>query len=180
MKFIFNHISIVCTFRKILLQHEIANFKHDYRLAVFHDDLPIISVAILFATIGLSISAVTVQATNVVGTWVGVTHAAILGVDPHHNTKDPNKIRFVKTEFTFVIDKQEGQNFSGYRISKNGLKDNFVGAFRSNMKSGVTSNSDGTRVFDMVGNDIMDSCYTHTISANGKSTVAACNELKRQ
>jgi hypothetical protein len=54
------------------------------------------SAAILFATIGLSISAVTAQATNVVGTWVGVTHAAILGVDPHHNTKDPNEIRFVK------------------------------------------------------------------------------------
>jgi hypothetical protein len=48
------------------------------------------------------------------------------------------------------------------------------------MKSGVISDSDGTRAFDMVGDDLMDSCYTHTISANGSSTVAQCNELRQQ
>jgi hypothetical protein len=115
-----------------------------------------------------------------VGTWVGVANVAVLGVNPHHNATTPKEVRFAKTEFTFVIDKQSGQNFSGYRFSKNGLRDEFVGALRSNMKSGVISDSDGTREFQMMGKDLMDSCYTHTISANGTSTVAECNELKRQ
>jgi hypothetical protein len=118
----------------------------------------------------ISILSFSANATNIVGTWVGIANVAVLGVNPHHNTKDPQEVRFVKTEFTFVIDKQEGQNFSGYRFSKNGFKDNFVGAFRSNMKSGVISDSDGARAFQMVGNDMIDSCYTHTVSSNGKST----------
>ena len=118
----------------------------------------------------ISILSFSANATNIVGTWVDIANVAVLGVNPHHNTKDPQEVRFVKTEFTFVIDKQEGQNFSGYRFSKNGFKDNFVGAFRSNMKSGVISDSDGARAFQMVGNDMIDSCYTHTVSSNGKST----------
>jgi hypothetical protein len=52
--------------------------------------------------------------------------------------------------------------------------------FRSDMKSGVMTDSDGHRSFQMVGHNLMDSCYTHTIISNGKSTVAECNELKRQ
>ena len=117
---------------------------------------------------------------NMVGTWVGTANVAVLGVNPHHNAANPKEVRFAKTEFTFVIDKQSGQNFSGYRFSKNGFPDEFVGAMRSDMQSGVISDSDGTREFRMVGKDLMDSCYTHTISANGRSTVAECNELKRQ
>jgi hypothetical protein len=134
----------------------------------------------LLCMLSISMLAFSANATNIVGTWVGVANVAVLGANPHHNTKDPEEVRFVKTEFTFVIDKQEGQNFSGYRFSKNGFKDNFVGAFRSNMKSGVISDSDGARAFEMVGDDMIDSCYTHTVSSNGKSTVAECNEWKRQ
>lgn len=134
----------------------------------------------MLCAISLSAAALSAHATNVVGTWKGEASVAVIGVNPHHNTNDPEDIKFVKTEFTFVIDKQQGQNFSGYRFSKNGFKDYFVGAFRSNMKSGVISDSDGTRMFEMMGDDLMDSCYTHTISSNGKSTVAECNELKRQ
>jgi hypothetical protein len=134
----------------------------------------------LLLTASITFFALSASATNVVGTWVGVANVAVIGANPHHNTKAPQEVRFAKTEFTFVIDKQQGQNFSGYRFSKNGFKDSFVGAFRSNMKSGVISDSDGTRAFEMVGNDTMDSCYTHTVAANGSSTVAECNELKRQ
>lgn len=138
------------------------------------------SIVLSTCAVFLSLSVISAHATHVIGTWVGQAHVAVLGVNPHHNTNDPQAVRFVKTEFTFVIDQQSGQNFSGYRFSKNGHKDNFVGAFRSNMKSGVISDSDGTRTFEMVGENMMDSCYTHTISSNGKSTVAECNELRRQ
>jgi len=137
-------------------------------------------LAKLLCAVLISVLAFSANATNVVGTWVGVANVAVIGANPHHNTKDAQEVRFAKTEFTFVIDKQEGQNFSGYRFSKNGFKDVFVGAFRSDMKSGVISDSDGARAFQMVGNDLIDSCYTHTVSSNGKSTVAECNELKRQ
>lgn len=137
-------------------------------------------LAFSLLTCFLSIQAYAADTINMTGTWVGMANVAVLGVNPNHKTTDPKEIRFVKTEFTFVIDKQQGQNFSGYRFSKNGAKDNFVGALRSDMKSGVMSDSDGARAFQMVGKDLMDSCYTHTISSNGKSTVAECNELKRQ
>jgi hypothetical protein len=136
--------------------------------------------ALLLCTLLATSSAFAADKLNVIGTWVGVANVAVLGVNPHHKTTDPQETRFVKTEFTFIIDKQQGQNFSGYRFSKNGAKDNFVGAFRSDMKSGVISDSDGARAFQMVSKDLMDSCYTHTVSSNGKSTVAECNELKRQ
>lgn len=125
-------------------------------------------------------AAIAQTAPNMIGTWVGVSNVAVLGANPHHNTSNPTEVRFAKTEFTFVIDKQQGQNFSGYRFSKNGHHDNFVGALRSNMKSGVMSDSDGSREFQMINNNVMDSCYTHTMAANKKSTVAECNELKRQ
>ena len=120
------------------------------------------------------------HAVDMVGTWVGVASVAVIGPNPHHDTTEVDEVRFANTEFTFIIDKQQGRNFSGYRFSKNGFKDNFVGAFRANMKSGVIADSDGTRTFDMVGDDLIDSCYTHTVAANGKSTVAECNELRRQ
>ena len=136
--------------------------------------------ALLLFTLLATSSTFAANSLNVIGTWVGVANVAVLGVNPHHKTTDPQEIRFVKTEFTFIIDKQQGQNFSGYRSSKNGTKDNFVGAFRPDMKSGVMSDSDGARAFQMVSKDLMDSCYAHTVSSNGKSTVAECNELKRQ
>lgn len=143
--------------------------------------MKIIKLSVLsLCTFFLSTQTHAADAINMTGTWVGVANVAVLGANPHHNTKDAKETRFVKTEFTFIIDKQQGQNFSGYRFSKNGARDNFVGALRSDMKSGVMSDSDGTRAFQMVGKDLMDSCYTHTISSNGKSTVAECNELKRQ
>ncbi len=128
----------------------------------------------------LSANALAANTLNMIGTWRGEAHVAVIGVNPHHNTNDPQEVRFVKTEFTFVIDKQQGRNFSGYRFSKNGFRDEFVGAFRSDMKSGVIADSDGTRQFEMMSDNVMDSCYTHTISSNGKSTVAECNELRRQ
>lgn len=133
----------------------------------------------LFAYLPIS-TAFAADSIDMIGKWVGVANVAVLGINTHHNTTNKQEVRFVRTEFTFIIDKQQGQNFSGYRFSKNGGHDNFVGALRSDMKSGVMSDSDGMRSFQMVNKDLMDSCYTHTISSNGKSTVAECNELKRQ
>jgi hypothetical protein len=138
------------------------------------------SVAGLLIASAISCSAFANDELNLIGTWAGVANVAVLGVNPHHETTDATEVRFVHTKFTFIIDKQQGRNFSGYRFSNNGHEDRFVGALRADMKSGVISDSDGTREFQMVGNDLMDSCYTHTISANGRSTVAECNELKRQ
>ena len=124
--------------------------------------------------------AMPAHASDMIGTWVGVASVGVIGPNPHHETTEVDEVRFANTEFTFIVDKQQGRNFSGYRFSKNGFKDNFVGAFRPNMKSGVIADSDGTRTFDMVGDDLMESCYTHTVAASGRSTVAECNELKRQ
>ena len=70
----------------------------------------------LLCMLSIPMLAFSANATNIVGTWVGVANVAVLGANPHHNTKDPEEVRFVKTELTFVIDKQKGQNCSGYRF----------------------------------------------------------------
>ena len=63
--------------------------------------------ALSLCTFFLSTQAYAADAINMTGTWVGVANVAVLGVNPHHNTKDPKELRFVKTEFTFIIDKQQ-------------------------------------------------------------------------
>ncbi len=94
-------------------------------------------------------------------TWVGVASEAVIGINPHHKMTEPLGIRFIQNQFTFVIDELKGQNFSGYKFSKAGFKDAFIGEFRVDMRSGVRSDSDGASVFEMVGDDTMDACYTH-------------------
>jgi hypothetical protein len=104
------------------------------------------SLACLLLAGSISSAAFANDQLNLVGTWVGVANVAVLGVNPHHGTTNAEEVKFANTKFTFIIDKQEGRNFSGYRFSTNGHEDRFVGALRSDMKSGVMSDSDGTRV----------------------------------
>lgn len=119
------------------------------------------------------------DSTNMIGTWQGVTNAAVMGVDKHHTASDAEEIRFVKVKMNLVFDRQEGQNFSGYNLTDN-HKELVIGALRSNMKSGVLVDSNGTTTFDMVGKNKMDVCYAHVMSHGEVSAVASCAEFERQ
>lgn len=118
-------------------------------------------------------------ANSLIGTWKGLSNTAVIGADQHHGNKSNNNVQFFNSEFTIVIDKVKGQNFAGYLESKN-HKELLAGAIRSNMKSGVFVDSDGVGYFELLGQDTLEVCYTHTISSDGKSGVAACTDYKRQ
>jgi len=119
------------------------------------------------------------ESINIIGTWQGVTNAAVMGVDKHYTTINAENIRFVNVKMELVFDRQQGQNFSGYNLTNN-HKEPVIGAFRSNMKSGVLVDSNGTTNFDMVGNNKMDVCYAHVMSHGEASAVASCAEFERQ
>jgi hypothetical protein len=116
---------------------------------------------------------------NLIGTWKGTSNTSVIGADQHHDNKANNNVQFFNSDFTIVIDKVQGRNFSGYLESKN-RKELVAGAIRSNMKSGVFVDSDGMATFELVEQDIIELCYTHTTSSNNKSSVAACTDYKRQ
>ncbi|MDB4806834.1 hypothetical protein OAG89_02475 [Pseudomonadales bacterium] len=134
---------------------------------------------LLLAIVLLPSFAAADESINILGTWQGVTNAAVMGVDKHYTTIHAEEIRFVNVKMELVFDRQEGQNFSGYNLTNN-HKEPVIGAFRSNMKSGVLVDSNGTTIFDMVGNNKMDVCYAHVMSHGEASAVASCAEFERQ
>jgi len=117
---------------------------------------------------------------TLVGTWKGVAHGAIMGIDTHHEGKTMDQIKHVKTPFTTVIEKQEGRSFSGYHFSSH-RRENMIGALRVDMKSGIAVDSDGIMLIDVIDKTHFELCYAHA-PENSKqgSGVAACVEYTRQ
>ena len=128
--------------------------------------------------IGVSKVSAASDAASLVGTWKGVSNASIMGIDEHHDTKAIPDVKFVKTEFTHVIEQAEGLNFSGYLTSHN-RREKTIGAMRPGTRSGVIVDEDGSLTFDILSENVMVICYSHPPST-GKSGVAACGEYKRQ
>jgi hypothetical protein len=112
----------------------------------------------------------------ILGSWVGLSHSAVMGGGQHHPDGKADEIRFRRVEFTLTLDRQEGRNFSGSFTTAN-HKEAVVGAIAADLKSGVMTDMDGQMAFRLVGKNRMDLCYTHTSSS---SRVAACNELVRK
>jgi len=115
----------------------------------------------------------------IVGTWVGVSSATVFGANPYFNTKEGDEVKFLETEFTIVIDRAEGRNFAG-QVSAADITEPLIGTFRADLKRGVMVDYDGTYEFELTSPDQLELCYTHPVSATGRSAVAACNELTRQ
>ena len=132
----------------------------------------------MLCVVGVATVSAASDATSLIGTWKGFSNASIVGVDEHHDTKVLGNVKFVKTEFTHVIEQAEGLNFSGYLTSYN-RTEKIIGAMRPGMKSGVMVDEDGSLTFDILSENVMIICYSHPPSA-GKSGVAACGEYKRQ
>lgn len=117
-------------------------------------------------------------APDVLGSWVGVSHSAVIGGGQHHPDGGEGEIRFRRIEFTLTIDRQEGRNFSG-TFSTASHREAVVGAFAADLRTGVMADLDGQMSFRLVGKKRMEMCYTHT-GANYPSKVAACNEMTRR
>jgi hypothetical protein len=115
---------------------------------------------------------------NLLGTWVGEALVTVQGGGRHFTPGDLSDTRFVSNTFTYVIDKQEKNGFSGYTMSTiNNFKEPVIGSIHPNGKQGITQDEDGGATFDLTGPDEMNICYRH---AEPKSRVAVCYVLRRQ
>ena len=115
---------------------------------------------------------------NLIGTWGGISHSAVISGGNHHPGGTQDSVRFRQVEFKLIVDKQEGRNFSGKTISPD-YTEPFVGALRADLKRGVMADTDGTDEFTLVGNNRMELCYVQP-RTNGSSIVAACLEYERK
>lgn len=117
---------------------------------------------------------------TLLGTWTGKSHTAVIGDSTkHHDTANGPDVKFVRTDFTMVIEAEEGRNFAGYLISKT-HKELIAGAFMADMIHGVFTDSDGTATIKRVGVDRLEICYVHVPSPGNQSSVAACIDYERQ
>lgn len=116
---------------------------------------------------------------SLVGTWKGVSHTAVSGNANHHEKAGHSDVRFVRTEFTLVIEKDNGRNFAGYLNSQT-HREQVIGAFSADLVNGVYVDLDGTAVIRRISNDLMQACYTHTVATSKGTGVAACLDFERQ
>ncbi len=116
---------------------------------------------------------------SMLGTWKGTAHAAIIGQPKHHEQAEGSDARFLKTEFTLVVEKDNGRNFAGYLQSKS-HKEPIVGAFRADMTNGVYVDSDGMAIITRLSKDRLEACYAHSMTMSDGTNVASCIEYVRQ
>lgn len=118
------------------------------------------------------------QPPSLVGIWVGEAIASVMGSGGHYSGNSDTGAAFKPIKVTYVIEKQEGRNFSGL-IKTTSYSEPFVGALRSDFRSGVIADLDGRTSFNLLDKDRIEICYSHPKSATGHA-VAGCGELNRQ
>lgn len=131
----------------------------------------------LFTLIPFSAPALAQSAPNMLGKWAGTFNSTVLGTAAHHkhpNKKD-NEIYFNNVPFTLVIDRQEGNNFSGSVSSKNHTEI-VLGAISPDLQGGVMVDDDGTFSFKFIDPTTIQTCYVQI----SKPKVASCWIAKKQ
>ncbi len=126
-------------------------------------------------------AASTAQAQNappdLKGKWTGKGKSLIFGANPHHpgdqTTTQPPRVR--DSEFTYVIDGQEGRLVWGHVSSKQAdTREPFAWALSADNKTIIGSDTDGYMFITLLGPDRMESCYAHNGLSPSKSIVATC------
>jgi hypothetical protein len=116
------------------------------------------------------------SAPDLTGTWVGTSNAAVRGSSRHHPSDSTmSDINFNNKVITWVIDRQEGRNFSGTVSSKHNTEP-LIGALSGDLKSGVIANTDGRIEFKLVSANKIDMCYSHN---SERSIVVNCVDMFR-
>jgi hypothetical protein len=138
-----------------------------------------IAVLVVACLVSLSVMAAEHTPADIRGTWVGLTNSAVYGSGQHHPGGKESEVRFRRIEVTFTIDKQEGRNFAG-TLSSPAHSEPVVGAFASDLKSGVMADPDGSYTFKLKRKDRMDVCYTGSGGDNNTAKVAACYEVRKK
>jgi hypothetical protein len=117
------------------------------------------------------------NAPNMIGTWIATSNAAVIGsaAHNHHPDKKDKEIYFNKVQLNFVIDRQEGLNFSG-SLSTSKHKEVIIGAIMPDFQGGVMTDEDGTHAFKIIDATTIQNCYVQI--SNPK--VASCSIAKKQ
>ena len=101
--------------------------------------------------------------------------AIVLGVGLHHPGAKEGEPRLTSVPFTLVVDKQEGNRFSGTFSSTQHSES--VIAVVSRAGTIFMADDDGYTAGTMLAPDRMEICYLHSSS---ESRIASCTELTKQ
>ncbi len=115
---------------------------------------------------------------NLVGTWEGEATSVVMGGGRHHEPGNMTDIRFVTKKFIYVIERQEGRNLVGYITNEgNQFREVFIGSIHPDGTKAIIQDEDGKNQIDLVGENEMVSCYSHS---NAESRVSSCLTLFRK
>jgi hypothetical protein len=115
------------------------------------------------------------DAPNLVGTWkstgefaaarAGQTRPAFGETPPFNNPK----------RASFVVEKQEGRGFSGYRLLPDGSKDACVGVLKRDGKQALVSCGNGKATLDFTG-DVTELCFVDDLP---DANIASCDVMRK-
>jgi hypothetical protein len=113
---------------------------------------------------------------DMLGSWSGTTNSTVFGNIGHFESVEHKEPRFLHAKITYVIDKQDGPNFAGYKASAT-HKEIVAGALRQDGRSGVMADVDGMMTFNLIGKSKMEICYSQATPA---STAVSCGIYERK
>ncbi|MBV8186692.1 MAG: hypothetical protein JOY64_09545 [Alphaproteobacteria bacterium] len=133
------------------------------------------SLAVALCLAGLGNVAEAADAPNLVGTWkttgefaaarTGKTQPAFGETPPFNNPK----------RVSFVVEKQEGRGFSGYRLLPDGSKDACVGVLKRDGKQALMNCDYGKVTLDFTG-DVVESCFVSNLP---DTKIASCDVMRK-
>ena len=113
---------------------------------------------------------------DMLGTWSGTTNSTVFGNIGHFESVEHKMPRFLHAKISYVIDKQDGPNFAGYKASAT-HKEIVAGALRQDGRSGVMADEDGMMTFNLITKNKMEMCYSQATPA---STAVSCGIYERK
>jgi hypothetical protein len=111
------------------------------------------------------------------GTWIGPGVTLAMGKTEHRQPEDTG-LRFREDSWTLVIDRQEGNRFTGTRGRTEGTRrDPILGVIRADRRTIHMVDDDGTFLTILTGPDTMEVCRTEV---DADSQGVSCTEAIRQ
>ena len=115
---------------------------------------------------------------NLKGTWTGQTHSLRQGNADHFPDTGEAGPVFVEAPWILVVDRQEGNRFTGTRVRTEGTRrDPVLGVIRADRKTIHMVDDDGTFLTILTAPDTLEMCRTEVTAA---SMLVGCRQLTRQ
>jgi hypothetical protein len=112
------------------------------------------------------------------GSWTGTRVTVRQGKAEHSPSEGQTGPVFRESQWTFVIDRQEGNRFTGTRgRTEEERRDPTLGVIRADRRTIHMVDDDGTFLAILTGPDTMEVCRTEV---DADSRAASCGEFVRQ